>query len=77
MADAYKAWVGSGFFTCPVCGGEFYIPPYVTEWTYKVSQERGRKLPVCSYKCFSKEQKRKTEIKGERYLNRYKKVSKR
>ena len=32
MANSFeKAWVGSDFFTCPVCGERFYIPPYVTE----------------------------------------------
>ena len=67
MADFYKSWVGADFYDCPVCGERFYIPPYVTEWTYKVSGRGSRKFPVCSYSCMNKGRK-KTELKGEHYL---------
>jgi hypothetical protein len=43
------------------------MPPYVTDWTYKINAKNGSKIPVCSYKCYSKANK-KTELKGEHYL---------
>lgn len=63
----YKSWVNSDFFDCPVCGERFYIPPYVTDWTYKINAKNGSKIPVCSYSCLNKASK-KTELKGEHYL---------
>lgn len=67
MADSFKAWLRSDFFDCPVCGERFYIPPYVTDWTYKINAKNGSKVPVCSYSCLNKASK-KTGLKGEHYL---------
>ena len=69
MADAYKAWIGSGFFECPVCGGQFYMPPYITEWRYKVKL-KGKMTPVCSYTCFRRVEK-KESLRGEHYMKSY------
>jgi hypothetical protein len=70
VSDFYKSWINSDFFTCPVCGKRFYIPPYVTEWTYKINAKNGTKVPVCSYSCLNKARKGKgNELKGEHYLN--------
>lgn len=68
MANSFEeAWIKTDFFTCPVCGERFYMPPYVTDWTHK-TKVKGHPVPVCSYKCYSKASK-KTELKGEHYLN--------
>ena len=75
MSEFYNHWVNSDFRICPVCGERFYIPPYVTEWTYKVTNKRGSKVPACSYKCYTKAGK-KTELKGEHYLNNERKWQK-
>lgn len=62
----YKAWLRSDFFDCPVCGKRFYVPPYVTEWTYK-TKVKGYPVPVCSYSCFNKATPNR-KLKGEHYL---------
>jgi hypothetical protein len=70
MANFFEdAWVKSGFHICPVCNKQFYIPPYVTEWRYK-TKVKGYPVPVCSYSCLNKAKAgKKTELKGEYYLN--------
>jgi hypothetical protein len=65
-STAFKSWINSDFFTCPVCGKRFYIPPYVTEWTYKI-KIKGYPVPVCSYSCFNKATPNR-KLKGEHYL---------
>lgn len=49
MANAYEIWKKSDFYICPVCKERFHIPPYVTEWVYRI-----KKKPVCSYSCLNK-----------------------
>lgn len=75
MTDRNAGWLKSGFFKCPVCGEEFYMPPYITEWAYKVKR-RGQNKPCCSYSCMQKESKNEP-LKGEHYLkNKNRKVIK-
>ena len=67
MSESYTSWINSDFRICPVCKKKFYIPPYVTVWTYKI-KKGGKKLSVCSYSCMNKATDRNT-LKGEHYLN--------
>jgi hypothetical protein len=66
MANAYEIWKKSDFYICPVCKERFHIPPYVTEWGYKVGT-KSRPKPVCSYSCLNKAKKKK--LKGEHFLD--------
>ena len=43
---------------CPVCGNQFYIPPYadIVRWAYK-TKGSSRPVPICSYKCSQEHKK--------------------
>ncbi len=78
MSGSYDAWLSSDFYICPVCKKQFYIPPYITDWRYKVNNKSGYKIPVCSYSCLNKAtaSKRNT-LKGEHYMKKqYKEAGK-
>lgn len=69
MMATCKDWLHQGFFICPVCNEQFYIPPYVTDWRYKINAKVGRKVPVCSYSCLNKAtSSKRMPLKGEHYL---------
>ena len=57
MAYAFDYWKNSDFRVCPVCNEKFYIPPYVTEWGYKIRMNK-RVRAVCSYSCLNKAKRR-------------------
>ena len=57
MANAFDYWKRSDFRVCPVCKKSFYVPPYVTEWGYKIGTKNKPK-PVCSYSCLNKAKRR-------------------